>query len=498
MVLDRLRNNSAYFLEDSSLEKHSSLYKWFWYRPLFRNLRPRLMTMILALVLPLSLVCMVLSAVSIYQSRKATYEMNQNALGFYMDQLALRHELGDIDAVTNFPSALAPRLTLLYWNVGAEDARTYNGGAVYASADEGQTFKILPDGSWEDSQTAFDQLKKEKHFFLWEKEGKPFRVLVAFPYDFSMRNLPVWFWLSLLISVLTIINCPVLFARLKKDILDPIETMNTALATFQDDQSYRIPPHTGAVSDDFLHLFDHFNAMAAEVQESHEKDMKLLETEMDNLRLQVNPHMLLNSYNMIYALAESKNYATIQDYSLCLADYFRYVLRKGQQMVTVKQELEFVENFIRIQRIRFPDRFSYVYQAEEDCMAALIPPLLIENFVENAIKYALNPKEPIEIVVSVHREEKEAGKDDLHIAIMDTGSGIRPEVLEKLQKKEPYIDEAGQKHIGIYNCLRRVELFYGDEGDIHFSSAVGGGTQVYLIIPFSLTADYGTRKEARA
>ena len=498
MVFDKLCNKSVYFQEGTPLERHSSLYRWFWYRPLFRNLRPRLMTMVLALVLPVSLVCLALSAVSVYRSRETSYAMNQNAFSFYMDHLALRHELGDIDAVTDFPAALAPHLTLLYWNAGTNDPPIYNGGTVYAATDGGQAFKIFPDGSWEETQASFEQLKLEKYFFLWEKEGQPFRVLVVFPYDFSMRNLPVWFWISLFISVLTIINCPILFSRLKKDILGPLNTMNQALSAFQVDQSYRIPQHTWAVSDDFLHLFDHFNIMAAQVQQSHEKDVKLLETEMDNLRLQVNPHMLLNSYNMIYALAESKNYATIQDYTLCLADYFRYVLRKGQQMVTVKQELEFVENFIRIQRIRFPDRFSYVYQAKEDCMAALIPPLLIENFVENAIKYALNPKEPIEIVVSVHREENEAGKDDLHIAILDTGSGIRPEVLEKLQKREPYIDEAGQKHIGIYNCLRRVELFYGDEGDIHFSSAVGGGTQVYLIIPFSLSAERDAGREARA
>ena len=313
-----------------------------------------------------------------------------------------------------------------------------------------------------------------------------------------MRHLPVWFWVAILISILTISTCPILYSRLKRDILDPMNTINAALFAYQEDPSYRIPPHTWAVSDDFLHLFDRFNVMAAEVQQSHEKDVKLLETEMDNLRLQVNPHMLLNSYNMIYALAESKKYAIIQDYALCLADYFRYVLRKGQQIVTVKQELEFVDNFIHIQRIRFPNRFSYVYQAEQECLNALIPPLLIENFVENAIKYALDPKEPIEIVVSVHREETEKGKATLHIAIMDTGSGIRPEVLEKLQKKEPYIDEAGQKHIGIYNCLRRVELFYGDAGEIHFSSSMGGGTQVYLIIPFSLSADRGTGKEAFA
>ena len=78
----------------------------------------------------------------------------------------------------------------------------------------------------------------------------------------------------------------------------------------------------------------------------------------------------------------------------------------------------------------------------------------------------------------------EKGKDSLHIAITDTGSGIRPQVLEKLRAHEPYIDENGRRHIGIYNCMRRVELFYGEDGDIHFSTGEGSGTQVYLIVPF--------------
>ena len=128
-------------------------------------------------------------------------------------------------------------------------------------------------------------------------------------------------------------------------------------------------------------------------------------------------------------------------------------------------------------------------------MNAQIPPLLIENFVENAVKYALDPTKPIEIVVSVRKEADDAGKDKLHIAITDTGSGIRPEVLEKLEKREPYIDEAGHKHIGIYNCFRRIELFYGEEGDIHFSSGQNQGTQIYLVVPYMLPQE---EKEARA
>ena len=129
-------------------------------------------------------------------------------------------------------------------------------------------------------------------------------------------------------------------------------------------------------------------------------------------------------------------------------------------------------------------------------MDALIPPLLIENFVENAIKYALEPREAIEIVVSVQKDRNKNGREVLHIAITDTGSGIRPEVLEKLQAGEPYVDAAGHKHIGIYNCMRRIELFYGEEGDVHFSSGEGLGTQIYLVVPF-MTADEGETKEAQ-
>ena len=321
-------------------------------------------------------------------------------------------------------------------------------------------------------------------------------MLVTFPYSFALRSLPVWFWIAQIIAFITLLLCPFLYKRLQKDVLDPIETLTTATRAFGEDRNYRIPEQGDRVSDDYLSLFHGFNDMADEVQASYDKDVRILETEMENLRLQVNPHMLLNSYNMIYALAQSKNYEVIQDYTLCLTDYFRYVLRRGQKLVTVRQELEFVDNFIRIQRIRFPGRFSYVYQAEESCMDALIPPLLIENFVENAIKYALEPREAIEIVVSVQKDRNKNGREVLHIAITDTGSGIRPEVLEKLQAGEPYVDAAGHKHIGIYNCMRRIELFYGEEGDVHFSSGEGLGTQIYLVVPF-MTADEGETKEAQ-
>lgn len=451
---------------------------WFWSHEFFRRLRPRLMTMMLALVLPVCLICVIISVISIVQSNELTYQIGNNGLSSFLKTAALQFEADSWDPLTDFPAGISQKFRQFYTYVEAYE------GEIYVSLDGSQAFLLSNDGSYTESPEAFEALRKKPYKYEWQGEELPFRVLVTFPYHFALAHVPFVLWIGLIISMATLLLSPFLYKRLRLDILQPMGTLRNAIDTLGTDSAYRIPPQSGKISDDFLMIFDDFNRMAEEIQVSHEKDIKLLETEMDNLRLQVNPHMLLNSYNTIYALAESKNYPVIQDYTLCLVDYFRYVLRRGQQLVTVRQELEFVDNFIRIQRIRFPGRFSYVYQAEEECLNAQIPPLLIENFVENAIKYALEPREAIEIVVSVRKEQNKNGKDALHIAITDTGSGILPEVLERLKAHEPYIDESGKKHIGIYNCLRRIELFYGEEGEVNFSSEKGKGTQVYMVVPF--------------
>lgn len=219
--------------------------------------------------------------------------------------------------------------------------------------------------------------------------------------------------------------------------------------------------------------------MATEIQCSKEKDIKMMKTELDNLRLQVNPHMLLNSFNMIYSLAQSQNYSCIQEYSLHLVDYFRYVLRKNNDFVSIQQELDFIQHYIEIQKIRYPKAFTCVYQIDESCLKAQIPPLLIENFIENSMKHALIPGKMIEVLLNIRRE-----REEVFISVCDTGRGIRPEVLTEIKKKKPYIDKNGNKHIGIWNCMRRVELFYEKKANLSIVSTKDEGTQIFLTIPY--------------
>lgn len=296
---------------------------------------------------------------------------------------------------------------------------------------------------------------------------------------------PVWsllpweYWV-LLVAVLVSISIAMSLPRLiRLEVLDPGEKLRNAMHEIQlEHLDFRLEDKYYRNSDNMQYLFDTFDEMADEIEASREKDKKMYQAEMDNLRLQVNPHMLLNSLNTIYSLAQMKKFEAIQEYSLHLVDYFRYALRRNDNLVTVEQELEFIKTYIEIQKIRYPGFLSFVYSIADDCMTAKVPPLLIQNFIENSVKYAVKPGKVTEILLNVHRREER-----LEISVTDTGTGIKPEVLEHLQSGEVYVDAMGQKHIGVWNCRRRIEVFYNETPKIEITSGQGG-TQVFLEIPF--------------
>lgn len=338
--------------------------------------------------------------------------------------------------------------------------------------------KVLAvDAGWE--ELTRDTLRRMNYVWQSEKLGG-LSVCVQTSAGRVRALIPLGRWIYILLLGGVLLLFPFLWYMIKLEVIRPLARLGGGMRRLAEgDLGYRIEDHARRNSEEMQFLFDNFDVMADEIEKSREKDLKMVKAELDNLRLQVNPHMLLNSYNMIYSLAQTKNYTCIQDYSLYLVEYFRYVLRKNDDFVSVSAELAFIKNYIEIQKIRFPDAFVCVYQIEEACMDAEIPPLLIENFVENSMKYALIPGRTIEILLNIRREE-----DMLLISISDTGRGIRPEVLKALRSGEPYVDRHGNKHIGIVNCMRRVEVFYDRKAQLSITSARDEGTQVFLRVPY--------------
>lgn len=295
-------------------------------------------------------------------------------------------------------------------------------------------------------------------------------------------QIPIMERLLQLVGFLSIVIIPLLYYTIRKLVLNPLFKLNTALHQIENQNlDYRIDENEH--TNEFRHIDRVFNRMVDQINqltiESYEKDIEKLDIEATNLRLQVNPHMLLNSLNMIYSLSQSKNYTCIQEFTLCLVDYFRYTLRKTEKLVKLKSEIDFVNSYLRIQKIRFPNSFTYIFDIDDGLLNELIPPFIIQNFVENSIKYALKLGSEIEIIIIVKREVNK-----LNISICDTGNGMSEEILQQLKNNEPFEDKRGN-HIGIWNCRRRLRMYYGDASILNISSGENQGTQVWIQIPIS-------------
>lgn len=239
---------------------------------------------------------------------------------------------------------------------------------------------------------------------------------------------------------------------------------------------YQVEGETGTYEMDFLcysfnHMVDELHHL---VTESYVKEIERLKTDSINIRLQVNQHMLLNFLNTIYSLSCTGKTEQASEFTLLLMNYFRYVLRQDIGLVTIKEEMQFVRDYLKLQKIRFPDSFHCVYAVEEGADELRIPQLLIQNFVENTIKYGLILGKEIEILINVRTEDER-----LILSICDTGNGMQKERARQLQRGE-IIEDRNGKHIGIWNCKRRLKYYYGEQQKMTVTSSPNEGTQVWI------------------
>ena len=298
---------------------------------------------------------------------------------------------------------------------------------------------------------------------------------------YFFATVPFYYSLLMGLSIFSIVIIPIIWLVIRRDVTKPIGVIENAMREISEDNlEYRV--EESASTNEFQYLYTSFNNMASDLKnltiDNYEKELEKLNLERNSLLLQVSPHMLLNSLNMIYSLSLSKNHLAIQKFTYNLMQYFRYVLRENREFVTLQEELEFIQSYLGIQKMRYPDRFTYVYQMEDDLSEIMIPPFLIENFVENAIKYGLMPDRVVEIILSIRRED-----DMLCISLIDTGNGMDEQRLLALNNGSVIEDEAG-KHIGIWNCRKRIQMYFGKDADLHFTSTLHQGTQVWMALPY--------------
>ena len=228
----------------------------------------------------------------------------------------------------------------------------------------------------------------------------------------------------------------------------------------------------------------------AKAYEAQIKEQELLirqqEMEFKMLASQINPHFLYNTLETIRMKAHTAGDREAATAIKLLGKSMRYVLENmGTSVTTLEDELNHVDEYMKIQHLRFGDRVSYRKNVEEglDLARCYILPLLLQPVVENAIVHGLDETEADgRIVISVYTKKPD-GAEFLLIDVDDNGCGMTEETLNRLRTDIEIRDMSRSKSIGLYNINQRLKLHYGEKYRVHVYSERGTGTRVRLMIP---------------
>lgn len=240
--------------------------------------------------------------------------------------------------------------------------------------------------------------------------------------------------------------------------------------------------------EEFEFVYSTFNEMQKSIValklDNYERKLQEEQMKRQFLQSQIKSHFFLNCLNIIYMLAQGKQYELIQKLDLCMANYMRYLTRPAEQPVTLSQELEHVENYMAIQLLRYHNRIKFSCEVENDSMNTYtLYPLMIQTFVENSMKYAMDPEKE-ENYVSVKIVHIPNNLGFFSISVEDSGEGFSEDLLKQLNSPEP-VPMRGLSGIGIANVKSRIHLFYKGSGTIQFSNSKKHGARVELQLPIS-------------
>ena len=215
------------------------------------------------------------------------------------------------------------------------------------------------------------------------------------------------------------------------------------------------------------------------------------QAELNALQTQINPHFLYNTLDSIRGLALAEKQENIAIMTKALSSLFRYSISKTEDMSSLREEIRNVENYLTIQQFRFPDKFIFIKDIENegdvDILDFFLPKLTIQPIIENAVFHGLETKLGNgTIILHAYTTEKR-----LVLSIEDDGVGIDSATLERLNDwltgqgagEEQEEQRKQEKGIALNNVNDRIKLFFGDGYGITVSSTLNVGTTVEISLP---------------
>jgi two-component system sensor histidine kinase YesM len=231
-------------------------------------------------------------------------------------------------------------------------------------------------------------------------------------------------------------------------------------------------------SDELGRLTASFNRMTREyrqnLERSVQRERELNETRLSMFQAQLNPHFLYNTLDSMKWLGITNKVPQVADMATDLASLLRAAV-SGNKVISLEGELELLERYLDIQSLRFGDSFTWEMDIPDCLQHCLIPKLVLQPLVENAIIHGVADMPDGYIKISARAEN-----NDLLLSVSDNGQGMSPELLACLNSPDRELPEG---HLGLNNVQRIVRLYYGDGYGISAKAGEKGGSVVQIRLP---------------
>jgi len=322
------------------------------------------------------------------------------------------------------------------------------------------------------------------------------RIIALHSYDELMRPL----WTNLLRTVALSLSCivvaAVFFTWIIRKFLKPLFEI-IGLMRRVEKGDLQVRASIGA-RDEMGYLADSFNHMVQNLDTTIKKNEQLVrevyqaqyltkEAQYDSLCSQIKPHFLYNTLNTISLLIKCDEGASAVRTIEALSQYLGGIMNVDRD-ITVKQELQICEAYLSIVYLRYQDRLTYTINVDESLFTQSIPSLALQCLVENAVKYACEPKRGhTEIYLTSHTET-----DSFQLTVKDDGNGIEPAKLQQIKDSIHETAAAGNEsykeadllgNVGLVNLYQRLRLKFGDAAQLIIKSEEGAGTEVTIRLP---------------
>ena len=213
-----------------------------------------------------------------------------------------------------------------------------------------------------------------------------------------------------------------------------------------------------------------------DIVNEHEEKRK---SEFDSLQAQINPHFLYNTLDIIVWQIENEKQSEAVHTVTALARFFRLSLGKGKNIVTVKDEIDHVKNYLMIQHMRFKNKFDYEFDIAEDVLELPSLKLMLQPLVENAIYHGMEFMDGDGMItVKAWREE-----DELYLSVADNGLGMTEDKVEMILTGKSTSGNGRGSGIGVKNVNERIKLYFGEAYGLTIDSEPDEGTTVIIHLP---------------